>query len=142
MQLMQLLSFWLIFPEINIDSFSVCYLTVPRPTCATHVILLAVLVVLILKQRSLAISSKGWTSHPIERLIRFDPVTFWFLCDALTHSVTSLNGTDMETVSGNSKIKQVQFPFFYKQSIFDPRPGNCLSFSKKMAPKNCLAIVK
>ena len=118
--------------EINIDSFFVCYLTVPRPTFATHLMLLAVLVVLILKQRSSATSSKGWTSHPIERLIRFDPVTFWFLCDALTHSVTSLNDTDMETVSGNSKIKQLQFTFFYKQSIFDPRPGKCLSFSKKL----------
>ena len=30
---------------------------------------------------------------------------------------------------------------FYKQSIFDPRPEKCLSFSKKIAPKNCLAIV-
>ena len=31
-------------------------------------------------------------------------------------------------------------PFFYKQSIFDPRPENCLSFSKKSPPKigNCL----
>ena len=32
-------------------------------------------------------------------------------------------------------------PFFYKQSIFDPRPENCLSFSKNR-PKgmfsNCL----
>ena len=118
--------------EINIDSFFVCYLTVARSTFATHLMLLAVLVVLILKQRSSATSSKGWTSHPIERLIRFDPVTFWFLCDALTHSVTSLNDTDMETVSGNSKIKQLQFTFFYKQSIFDPRPGKCLSFSKKL----------
>ena len=26
-------------------------------------------------------------------------------------------------------------PFFYKQSIFDPRPENCLSFSKKSPPK-------
>ena len=25
--------------------------------------------------------------------------------------------------------------FFYKQSIFDPRPENCLSFSKKLAQK-------
>ena len=25
--------------------------------------------------------------------------------------------------------------FFYKQSIFDPRPENCLSFSKKSAQK-------
>ena len=31
--------------------------------------------------------------------------------------------------------------FFYKQSIFDARPENCLSFSKKIAPKNCLGIV-
>ena len=32
-------------------------------------------------------------------------------------------------------------PFFYKQSIFDPRPENCLSFSKKSPQKlfsNCL----
>ena len=31
--------------------------------------------------------------------------------------------------------------FFYKQSIFDPRPENCLSFSKKSPQKlfsNCL----
>ena len=26
-------------------------------------------------------------------------------------------------------------PFFYKQSIFDPRPENCLNFSKKSPPK-------
>ena len=26
-------------------------------------------------------------------------------------------------------------PVFYKQSIFDPRPENCLSFSKKSPPK-------
>ena len=25
--------------------------------------------------------------------------------------------------------------FFYKQSIFDPRPENCLRFSKKMPQK-------
>ena len=29
----------------------------------------------------------------------------------------------------------VQYTFFYKQSIFDPRPENCLSFSKKLPPK-------
>ena len=29
----------------------------------------------------------------------------------------------------------VQYTFFYKQSIFDPRPENCLSFSKKSPPK-------
>ena len=29
----------------------------------------------------------------------------------------------------------VEYTFFYKQSIFDPRPENCLSFSKKSAPK-------
>ena len=26
-------------------------------------------------------------------------------------------------------------PFFYKTSIFDPRPENCLSFSKKLPRK-------
>ena len=31
--------------------------------------------------------------------------------------------------------------FFNKQSVFDPRPENCLSFSKTSPPKNCLAIV-
>ena len=31
-------------------------------------------------------------------------------------------------------------PFFYKKSIFDPRPENGLSFFKKIALKNCLAI--
>ena len=30
---------------------------------------------------------------------------------------------------------------FYKQSIFGPRPEKYLSFSKKIAPRNCLAIV-
>ena len=29
----------------------------------------------------------------------------------------------------------VQYTFFYKQSIFDPRHENCLSFSKKSPPK-------
>ena len=28
-----------------------------------------------------------------------------------------------------------QVHFFYKQSIFDPRPENCLIFSKKSPPK-------
>ena len=27
-------------------------------------------------------------------------------------------------------------PFLYKQSIFDPRTENCLSFSKKLPPKS------
>ena len=34
-----------------------------------------------------------------------------------------------------------QYTFFYKQSIFDPRPKNYLSFSKKLPKKlfsNCL----
>ena len=34
-----------------------------------------------------------------------------------------------------------KYTFFYKQSIFDPRPENCLSFSKKSPQKlysNCL----
>ena len=33
------------------------------------------------------------------------------------------------------------YTFFYKKSIFDPRPENWLSFSTKLPPKNCLAIV-
>ena len=33
----------------------------------------------------------------------------------------------------NNKIRVT--PFFYKQSIFDPRPENCLSFSKKPPQK-------
>ena len=28
-----------------------------------------------------------------------------------------------------------KYTFFYKQSIFDPRPENCLSFSKKSPQK-------
>ena len=37
--------------------------------------------------------------------------------------------------------KSVKYTFFYKQSIFDPRPENCLSFSKNRHKKlfsNCL----
>ena len=42
----------------------------------------------------------------------------------------------------NEFVQFVQnYTFFYKQSIFDPRPENCWSFSKKLPPKNCLAIV-
>ena len=33
------------------------------------------------------------------------------------------------------------YTFFYKKSIFDPRPENCLSFSTKLPQKDCLAIV-
>ena len=29
----------------------------------------------------------------------------------------------------------LKYTFFYKKSIFDPRPENCLSFSKKSHPK-------
>ena len=29
----------------------------------------------------------------------------------------------------------MSLPFFYKQSIFDPRPENCLSFSKELPQK-------
>ena len=39
------------------------------------------------------------------------------------------------------KLSQKNTPFFYKQSIFDPRPECCLSFSKKSPQKlfsNCL----
>ena len=30
---------------------------------------------------------------------------------------------------------QLDYTFFNKKSIFDPRPENCLSFSKKLPPK-------
>ena len=33
------------------------------------------------------------------------------------------------------KIGKRYTPFFYKQSIFDPRPENCSSFSKKWPQK-------
>ena len=33
------------------------------------------------------------------------------------------------------------YTFFNKQSIFDPRPEHCLSFSKTITQKDCLAIV-
>ena len=35
----------------------------------------------------------------------------------------------------NPSINEKLHLFFYKQSIFDPRPENCLSFSKKLPPK-------
>ena len=38
-------------------------------------------------------------------------------------------------------ILDINYTFFYKQSIFDPRPENSLSFSKKLPQKmfsNCL----
>ena len=38
-------------------------------------------------------------------------------------------------VDHQSHHAPVQYTFFYKQSIFDPRPENCLSFSKKSPPK-------
>ena len=42
----------------------------------------------------------------------------------------------------STKLKSlIAYSFFYKQSIFDPRPENCLSCSKKSPLKNCLAIV-
>ena len=41
-----------------------------------------------------------------------------------------------------SKTRSPLYIFFiYKQFIFDPRPENCLSFSKKLPQKNCSAIV-
>ena len=33
-------------------------------------------------------------------------------------------------------IKVTLYTFFCKQSIFDPRPENCLNFSKKLPQKN------
>ena len=34
-----------------------------------------------------------------------------------------------------STAKVYQYTFFHKQSIFDPHPENCLSFSKKLPQK-------
>ena len=34
-----------------------------------------------------------------------------------------------------NKVEPRGTPFFYKQSIFDPRPENCLSFYKKLPQK-------
>ena len=49
----------------------------------------------------------------------------------------SLNRKYKSTVSGkrNKQTYLRTTPFFYKQSIFDPRPENCLSFSKKSPQK-------
>ena len=38
-------------------------------------------------------------------------------------------------VDNQSHHVPVQYTFFYKESIFDPRPENCLSFSKKSPQK-------
>ena len=49
------------------------------------------------------------------------------------------NGTIIHNFRKTKDCRQhalVTYTFFlYKQSIFDPRPENCLSFSKKFAPK-------
>ena len=46
----------------------------------------------------------------------------WFLNVPFAFNVTCYSST-------------THTPFFYKQSIFDPCPENCLSFSKKSPPK-------
>ena len=43
--------------------------------------------------------------------------------------------TKDETTAVLSSPDDERLPFCYKQSIFDPRPENCLSFSKKLPPK-------
>ena len=52
-----------------------------------------------------------------------------------------------ETTYINKQLKKVlileilSYTFFYKQSIFDPRPAKCLCFSKQLPQKffsNCL----
>ena len=40
-----------------------------------------------------------------------------------------------KSFSLKEKMRHHLYPFFYKQSIFDPRPENCLSFSKKPPQK-------
>ena len=54
---------------------------------------------------------------------------------------------DSETLYINKQLKKVlmleilSYTFFYKQSIFDPRPKKCLCFSKQLSQKlfsNCL----
>ena len=42
-------------------------------------------------------------------------------------SIGNLNSSKVETFKNT--------PFFYKQSIFDPRPENCLNFFKKSPKK-------
>ena len=49
----------------------------------------------------------------------------------------------MERFSQNFMIVSEKYTFFfYKQSIFDPRPENCLGLSKKSPEQNCLYIKK
>ena len=50
-------------------------------------------------------------------------------------NTTSFHSTNFVYVSIVMIRVSICVPFFYKQSIFDPRPKNCLSFSKKSSQK-------
>ena len=52
-------------------------------------------------------------------------LNFGISLKSLLHGLSFLNLLEILTVH----------LFFYKQSIFDPRPENCLSFSKKSPQK-------
>ena len=51
-------------------------------------------------------------------------------CDVLCAAINCNNKT-----KNNREVLFPTTPFFYKQSIFDSHPKNCLSFSKK-SPQN------
>ena len=62
---------------------------------------------------------------------------------ALLDDVESADEDDIDNLINDSdtefkveeEITQAVTAFFYKQSIFEPRPENCLSFSKKSPQK-------
>ena len=51
----------------------------------------------------------------------FNPLIFYYFCKKI--------------ISVRSEVTSQKYTVFYKQSIFDPRPENCLSFSKKSPQK-------
>ena len=63
---------------------------------------------------------KKWISRGRKELLKWNKKTFFIVFEwpyKISYTVTWST------------------PFFYKQSIFDPRPENCLSFSKKSPQK-------
>ena len=54
---------------------------------------------------------------------------------SLTRGCSSLSLFELFRCLDRPPLAYMITPFFYKQSIFDPHPENCLSFSKKSPPK-------
>ena len=51
------------------------------------------------------------------------------------HKVREMSKNHFWSVSHSPSGAQYTLFFFYKQSIFNPRPKNCLNFSKKLPQK-------